>query len=144
MQVLASSSLLSDDITPAAFWGTHPDNDYIDNHVAGGSHFGFWFRFHEHSDGPSFDPNVCPRNAHNGIFTGNVVHSCGWYGLWVFEDYLPTASGNCQDKSNPEPYVAAVYDNFLAYNNKRGAETAFGAGVQFHDFIVANNDLAGM
>jgi hypothetical protein len=35
-----SSSLLNDDITPAAFWITHPSNLVEDNAAAGGSHFG--------------------------------------------------------------------------------------------------------
>ena len=111
--------------------------------MAGCSHFGYWFRFHEHSDGPSFSPNICPRNAHNGEFRGNVAHSNGWYGLWVFEDYYPTESGNCQSKNDPEPYVAAVYNDFFAWNNKRGAEAVECGGVQFHDFVLANNHRAG-
>ena len=72
-----------------------------------------------------------------------MVHSCGWYGLWIFENYFPTESGNCQNEDEPEPYVSAVYEDFIAYNCKRGAETAETAGVQFVNFIVANNFLAG-
>lgn len=40
--VIPSTSLLNDDITPAAFWVTHPSNIVRHNHAAGGSHFGFW------------------------------------------------------------------------------------------------------
>jgi len=40
--VKPSTSLLNDDVTPAAFWITHPTNYVRHNHAAGGSHFAFW------------------------------------------------------------------------------------------------------
>ena len=49
--VRSSSSLLNDDLTPAAFWITHPNNIVINNHVAGGTHFGFWYRMLKHPEG---------------------------------------------------------------------------------------------
>ena len=59
--VKPSSSLRNDDITPATFWITNPDNIIIHNHAAGGSHFGFWYRMKDHPEGPSFDSNICPK-----------------------------------------------------------------------------------
>ncbi len=41
--VRASSSLLNDDMNPAAFWFTNPFNSLINNHVAGNTHQGIWF-----------------------------------------------------------------------------------------------------
>lgn len=61
--VIASSSLLNDDITPASYWVTNPDNTYKGNAAAGGTHFGWWYRMHEHPDGPSFDPSICPQKV---------------------------------------------------------------------------------
>ena len=40
---------------------------------------------HKHPDGPSFDPNYCPQNAPLGRNYNNTVHSCGWFGIWIFE-----------------------------------------------------------
>jgi hypothetical protein len=61
--VIASSSLRNDDITPAAFWVTNAYNRFVNNRVAGGTHFGFWYRMTEHPEGPSYDPNICPRKV---------------------------------------------------------------------------------
>ena len=69
--VKASSSLLNDDITPAAFWATNPNNHYSHNAVAGGTHFGFWYRLLEHPEGPSFTTTVCPRKVPLGTSYNN-------------------------------------------------------------------------
>ena len=42
------------DITPAGIWITNPLNFIEDNVVAGGTHFGFWYRMHLHPDDQSF------------------------------------------------------------------------------------------
>lgn len=47
------------------------------------------YRMHEHPQGPSFDPNICPKEAPMGEFKNNSAHSLGWFGLWTFEDYFP-------------------------------------------------------
>jgi hypothetical protein len=138
--VKASSSLLTDDITPAAFWITHPTNTIQHNHVAGGTHFGFWYRMHEHPIGPSYTTDICPRKAELGVFNNNTVHSVGWYGLWVFEYYDPMEGGAC-DSTVPKP---AVFQALTAWNNFRGAEWVECGAMQFVDFIVANNYMSGM
>lgn len=66
--VKMSTSLQNDDITPAAFWLTNPNNTVCHNHVAGGTHFGFWYRMHLHSDGASYDPNYCPQKQPLGKY----------------------------------------------------------------------------
>lgn len=138
--VRSSTSLLNDDISAAAFWITHPNNIVRHNHCAGGTHFGFWYRMREHPEGPSYDPKICPRKAKMGEFFNNTVHSVGWYGLWDFEDHHPTETGTCSDK-NGSP---AVFKKLIAWNNFRGAEWVHCGAIQFHDFIVANNFMAGI
>ena len=141
--VKASSSLLNDDITPAAFWITHPNNTVRHNHVAGGTHFGFWYRMNEHPDGPSFTKDICPRKMPLGEFYNNTVHSVGWYGLWIFEHYYPqtpTSGAQCS-WNQPEP---AVFRQLTTWNSFRGAEWVEGGAIQFVDFMVANNFMSGL
>ena len=143
MFVKASSSLLNDDITPAGFWITHPANIVRHNHVAGGTHFGFWYRMHEHPIGPSYDPDICPRKVPLGEFYNNTVHSVGWYGLWVFEFYDPMEISDtplCK-RNIPTP---AQFRNLTAWNSLRGAEWVECGAIQLHGFVVANNFKAGM
>ena len=137
--VRSSSSLLNDDITPAAFWITHPDNIVQHNHVAGGTHFGFWYRMLEHPQGPSYNPNICPQNIPLGEFYNNTVHSVGWYGLWVFEYYTPKVGGKCGGTVS----VPAVFKNLTTWNSFRGAEWVEAYPMQFHGFLLANNLMAG-
>jgi len=58
-----SWSLLNTDTTPANFWITFPDNDFIGNHAAGSDNYGFWFDSKDHSTGPSASTDVCPRTS---------------------------------------------------------------------------------
>ena len=137
--VRSSSSLLNDDITPAGFWITHPDNIVRHNHVAGGTHFGFWYRMLDHPQGPSYTPDICPQNVPLGEFYNNTVHSVGWYGLWVFEYYTPKVGGKC-GATVPAP---AVFRNLTTWNSFRGAEWVEAYPMQFHGFVLANNFMAG-
>lgn len=118
--VKSSSSLLNDDITPAGMWITHPDNIITNNHIAGGTHFGIWYRMLEHPDGPSTTNLICPRHALMGTFSNNTVHSVGWYGLWIFEEYFPKMGGTCESTID----VPAVFDTFVAWNNLRGGKNS--------------------
>ena len=66
--------------------------------------------------GPSYDPNICPQHAEFGTFENNVVHSVGWYGLWVFEKYFPKVGGCCDcDVDTP-----AVFKTLVTWNSLRG------------------------
>lgn len=137
--VRESSSLQNDDVTPAAFWSTNPNNTVLNNHAAGGSHFGFWFRMHAHPDGPSFDPNICPQHVPVGVFKGNVAHSNGWFGLWVFPTMKSRVGGGC---SSGTPYQS-VFESLTAWNNEKGAEVVNGGAFIMKDFVLVNNKLAG-
>ena len=140
MFVRASSSLLSDDLTPATFWITFPNNTVEHNHAVGGTHFGFWYRMLEHPEGPSHDSNICPRNVEMGSFYNNTGHSLGWYMLWIFEIYHPKVGGCC----NCEESTAAVFRGMKSWNNLRGTEFAECSSCQFHDVVSANNYMANI
>ena len=138
--VKTSSSLLNDDITPAAFWITHPNNTVQHNNVAGGTHFGYWYRMLEHPEGPSFTTEICPRKIPLGVFQNNTAHSVGWYGLWIFEFYTPMEGGLC---SSTIPTPAKFY-TLTVWNSFRGAEWVECGPIQFHNFVLANNFKANI
>lgn len=105
------------------------------NAVAGGTHFGFWYRMHKHPDGPSFDPAYCPRHVPLGEFSNNTVHSQGWFGLWLFQVYTPMESGLCSART---PTAARFY-SLTTWNCEKGAEWVVGGAVQFHDFLLVSD-----
>ncbi|XP_044514196.1 fibrocystin-L [Gracilinanus agilis] len=138
--VQQSTSLLNDDVTPAAFWVTNPNNTLRHNAAAGGTHFGFWYRMNNHPDGPSYDPKICQKRVPLGEFFNNTVHSQGWFGLWIFEEYFPMQTGSCTS-SVPLP---AVFNSLTTWNCQKGAEWVNGGALQFHNFVMINNDDAGI
>ncbi|XP_067833370.1 fibrocystin-L-like [Heptranchias perlo] len=138
--VRQSTSLLNDDITPAAFWVTNPNNTVRHNTAAGGTHFGFWYRVLEHPEGPSYTPAVCQRRAPLGQFRNNTAHSQGWFGLWIFETYHPMKGGGCYSRT-PEP---AIFESLTSWNCEKGAEWVEGGALQFHNFLMVNNEKAGI
>ncbi|KAI2652983.1 Fibrocystin-L [Labeo rohita] len=138
--VKQSTSLLNDDVTPAAFWVTNPNNTIRHNAAAGGTHFGFWYRMHDRPDGPSYNPNICQKRVPLGQFFNNTVHSQGWFGLWIFQEYFPMRTGSCS-ASTPEP---AVFRRLTSWNNEKGAEWVNVGAVQFSEFLMVNNEKAGV
>ncbi|KAK2095397.1 Fibrocystin-L [Saguinus oedipus] len=138
--VQQSTSLLNDDVTPAAFWVTNPNNTIRHNAVAGGTHFGFWYRMNNHPDGPSYDRNICQKRVPLGEFFNNTVHSQGWFGMWIFEEYFPMQMGSC---TSTVP-VPARFNSFTAWNCQKGAEWVNGGALQFHNFVMVNNYEAGI
>ena len=138
--VKQSTSLLNDDVTPAAYWVTNPNNVIRHNTAVGGTHFGFWYRMHKNPDGPSYDPNICQQRVPLGEFANNTAHSQGWFGLWIFKEYYPVRDGRCRSKV-PEP---AVFRSLTAWNCEKGAEWVDVGAVQFNGFVMVNNEKAGI
>ncbi|XP_072630359.1 fibrocystin-L isoform X1 [Canis lupus baileyi] len=138
--VQQSTSLLNDDVTPAAFWVTNPNNTIRHNAAAGGTHFGFWYRMNNHPDGPSYDRNICQKRVPLGEFFNNTVHSQGWFGLWIFEEYFPMQTGSC---TSTVP-VPAIFSSLTTWNCEKGAEWVNGGALQFHNFVMVNNFEAGI
>ncbi|KAG7317211.1 hypothetical protein KOW79_019509 [Hemibagrus wyckioides] len=138
--VRQSTSLLNDDVTPAGYWVTNPNNTIRHNAAAGGTHFGFWYRMHDHPDGPSYDSNICQKMVPLGEFYNNTAHSQGWFGLWIFQDFFPKKAGKC-GSTIPQ---AAVFRKLTSWNNEKGAEWVNVGAVQFNDFLMVNNEVAGV
>ncbi len=128
--VISSNSLLNDDITPAGFWVTNPNNYIRHNAVAGGTHFGYWYRMKEHPEGPSYTNKIFPRTAPLGCFYNNTAHSLGWFGLWIFQVYYPL--------------VPAMFDTFFAWNCEKGVEWVNCGDIQFANFTMVCNEKAGI
>uniref|UniRef100_A0A3P9PH58 PKHD1 like 1, tandem duplicate 2 n=1 Tax=Poecilia reticulata TaxID=8081 RepID=A0A3P9PH58_POERE len=138
--VKQSTSLLNDDVTPAAYWVTNPNNIIRHNAAAGGTHFGFWYRMHDNPDGPSYNPNICQKRVPLGEFSNNTVHSQGWFGLWIFQEFFPMKDGRCTS-TTPEP---AVFHSLTTWNCEKGAEWVNVGAVQFNNFLMVNNEKAGI
>ncbi|XP_024857831.1 fibrocystin-L isoform X2 [Kryptolebias marmoratus] len=138
--VRQSTSLLNDDVTPAGYWVTNPNNIIRHNAAAGGTHFGFWYRMHDNPDGPSYDPNICQKRVPLGEFYNNTVHSQGWFGLWIFQEFFPMRNGDCRS-SIPQP---AVFWSLTTWNCEKGAEWVNVGAVQFNGFVMVNNEKAGI
>lgn len=138
--VRQSTSLLNDDVTPAGYWVTNPNNTIRHNAAAGGTHFGYWYRMHDHPDGPSYDSNICQKMVPLGEFYNNSAHSQGWFGLWIFQEFFPKVGGTCSS-TIPQP---AVFRKLTSWNNEKGAEWVNVGAVQFNDFLMVNNEVAGV
>lgn len=93
LAIFVKPSASNEDGTPAAFMVASPNNKINHNSVAGCSHFGFWYRTfdeplrEDESDEISY--GYRPNRVQLDEFTGNVVHSVGRYGLWIFPGYTP-------------------------------------------------------
>jgi len=121
---------------------TNPNNIVENNAVAGGTHFGYWYRMLQTPDGPSYStyPNYCPDRQPFGRFFNNSVHSVGRFGVWIFPDYSPTVGGNCW---NDAPYQA-VFDGLISWKNSKGIEWVMASTVQIRNAIVFDNDDTGI
>lgn len=121
---------------------TNPNNIVEHNAVAGGTHFGYWYRMLRTPDGPSFAmfSNYCPYRRPFGRFFNNSVHSVGRFGVWIFPEYAPTVAGNCWADA---PYQA-VFDRLIAWRNSKGFEWVMASTIQIRNSIVFDNYDTGL
>lgn len=132
--VRESSSLSNDDIAPAAFLVTNPNNTIQHNAAAGGTHSGYWYRLLDHTTGPSSISTIHPNTVPLNVFKNNTAHSFGRYGLWIFTRYFSAENGYIKP---------AVFHSLVAWNNLIGAEALYSGAIQFENFILVQNKLAG-
>ncbi|CAM4838655.1 unnamed protein product, partial [Rotaria magnacalcarata] len=140
--VKTSSSLLNEDLTPAAIWATNPYNIIENNAVAGGTHLGYWYRMLDTPDGPSFAmyPGYCPYRQPFGRFFNNSVHSVGLVGVWIFPKYSPTMGGSC---TNDAP-TQAVFEGLISWKNFKGMEWVMSSTIQIKNALIFDNNDAGL
>jgi len=139
-----SMSLLNSDQSPASFWITFPENDFIENHAAGSDNYGFWYDLQPHAMGPSANEDVCPTKNKAGIFRDNHAHSNGRYGLRIFHEMSPRVFP-CQNTSDTNPWIETKMTNLTAWKNLRdGAIAERLADVKFVDFKIADSLKAGI
>jgi len=136
-----SSSLLSVDQTPTSFWIVNTNNYVRGNHAAGSAGFGFWVNPPKRSTGSNVNKSYCPREVPVLEFSDNVAHSCGVYGMWIFEDYTPRKNNWAAECNSNAGQAGADHPmvNFHTWNNERGCELSMGDGVHMNDFVSANN-----
>ena len=154
IKTVRSMSLLNTDQSPAGFWITHPDNAFINNHAAGSDRYGFWYDLQDHAMGPSANINICSKNARVGEFRNNSAHSNGRYGLRIFHNMVPRefpCKPIVRDFANlTHPYEAnkpiiGKFNGFTGWkNNRNGAICERAGAIQFRNFKVADNLLAGI
>ena len=104
--------------------------------------------------GPSANINICSKNARVGEFRNNSAHSNGRYGLRIFHNMVPRefpCKRITRDFNNEtDPYhsnrpIIANFNGFTGWkNNRNGAICERAGAVQFRDFKVADNLLAGI
>ena len=97
---------------------TNPNNIIQHNAVAGGTHFGYWYRLLDNPDGPSYTSNYCVKKQPFGVFYNNSAHSIGRMGLWIFPGFTPTVNGGCSETT----MTIAHFDDFTSYRCDIGAE----------------------
>ena len=134
--VTGSSSLLNVDISPAAFFTTHPDNILRRNVAAGSSHFGFWY----YTENGLTSTSQSPRYTPLGEFSDNTIHSVGRYGLQICPGYFPKVDGN-----HNGPDQIAVFNRIISYNNRKGIVSCRTVGaLQIHNSTFLDNQLAAV
>ncbi|XP_053372850.1 fibrocystin-L-like [Mercenaria mercenaria] len=131
--VRSSSCLFHGDSIPASFLITNPDNVLQHNAVAGGSHYGYWYKIKNKPSGISFKKQVYPSQIPLGIFKNNSAHSFRRYGLWIFKDYFPLNS-NIESTS---------FEGFVSWNNEKGAVVVNSSPMNFINFVFVQNKVAG-
>ncbi|CAF5193120.1 unnamed protein product, partial [Rotaria magnacalcarata] len=140
--VRSSSSLLNEDLTPAAFWLTNPNNIVELNAVAGATYYGYWYQLSNRTEGLSLltNPNYCPNRQPFGRFYNNSVHSTGRFGVWIYPEYAPTISGDCND-TRP---LQATFEGLIAWNNNKGIEIVMSRTIQVKNAVVFDNADLGI
>lgn len=121
---------------------SNPNNTVEFNTVAGSTHYGYWYRFDDKPEGLSLlkYPNYCPNRQPFGSFYNNSVHSTGRFGVWIYPEYAPTMTGDCNG-TNP---TQATIDGLIAWKNNKGIEVVMSRTIQIKNALVFDNADMGI
>lgn len=121
---------------------SNPNNTVEFNAVAGTTHYGYWYRFGQEPEGLSqlSMSNFCPNRQPFGRFYNNSVHSTGRFGVWIYPEYAPTLTGDCNG-TNP---TQANIDGLIAWRNNKGIEVVMSRTVQIKNALVFDNADMGI
>lgn len=110
--------------------------------MAGATHFGYWYRFTEKPEGLSLEnyPTYCPNRQPFGRFVNNTVHSTGRFGVWIYPEYAPTMTGDC---NGTNPTYAAI-DGLIAWRNNKGIEVVMSRTIEIRNTLVFDNADMGI
>jgi hypothetical protein len=128
------------------------------NAIAGTDAYAYWYDMQTTAIGPSFDPNICPEFTKLGAFANNTAHSTRKYGLRIFHALIPRTypcrsspyDRDYLSKGKTDPYwvnpkIPAIFENLIAWKcGRNGAITERTGHVEFQNFRVADNGIAGM
>ena len=135
---------------PATFWITNPANTLRGNVAAGGDGVGFWYALPQHPTGLSAagGTNVWPQHSALEVFSGNVAHSYGSFGLDV--DHGPNPDGTTgttyyDPRATPsDPKSAAVparFEGFTAYKIRNQGVWMRGSNLTLTGATLADNAI---
>ncbi|CAF1351069.1 unnamed protein product [Rotaria sordida] len=112
------------------------------NPVAGSTHYGYWYRLSNKTEGLSvlINPNYCPNRQPFGRFYNNTVHSTGRFGVWIYPEYAPTITGDCSDTQPSQ----AVFEGLISWKNNKGIELVMTRTTQIKNAIVFDNADIGI
>ncbi|CAF4012065.1 unnamed protein product [Rotaria sp. Silwood2] len=112
------------------------------NPVAGITHYGYWYRLSNKTEGLSVltNPNYCPNRHPFGRFYNNSVHSTGRFGVWIYPEYAPTISGDCNDTQPSQ----AILEGLVSWKNNKGIELVMTRTTQIKNAVVFDNADIGI
>ncbi|XP_021343370.1 fibrocystin-L-like [Mizuhopecten yessoensis] len=137
LALLAKSTvkLLVNDITPATFWITNPNNTVRHNTAAGGTHYGYWFNL------DSVSGTHYPQMTPFAEFYNNTAHSFGWDGLTIYPKYIPRVMFGINSYSS-SPKAVLLEDTFI-WNCEKGLVLTDIGAIQVKGLVAVNNVEAG-
>ena len=118
-------------------------NNFVElNAVAGSTYYGYWYRFTDKPEGFSLftHPTYCPNRQPFGRFYNNSVHSTGRFGVWIYPEYAPTMSGDCNG-TNP---TQALFDGLISWSNNKGIELVMSRTIEIRNALVFDNANMGI
>ncbi len=127
--------------TPATYWITNPNNEFVGNVAAGTVGTGFWFALHQVPTGLSSTDRrfqrLEPTKEPLGVFRRNVAHSC-MSALDINDQIKPDLTLQKNGEwANDGPFY---FDDLTLYSNRTGLYA--GIGGQRENVIYRNNVLA--